>query len=333
MAQYDRLIELKPDSHIHWNNRGVAHASLGQRDKAIADYSKALDVAGGAKDAVIWSNRAFSYAGSSQWDKAVADYTKAIELQPGNVLIRARRAAAYEALGQWDKAVADHSEVIRRQGEQWGPWARRGAAYAAAGKWDEAAADLAKAISLNADQPMPWYHQALLALRAGETQGYRSACAAVLERFGKSEKLAGVDLAVWTCVLAAEAVGDDSSLSKLAEKLAVASPKDHAALRNLGAALYRSGQYEAAVQRLTEADRVRPKDYPPYDLLFLSMSQQRLGKIEEAVQALAKADEWIKQASPEKAQEASGPRLPWNQRLTLEILRREVEATLKSAKQ
>src|SRR5262249_54930450 len=152
--------------------------------------------------------------------KVAADYTKVLELQPGNLFSLARRATAYEALEQWDKAVADHSELIRRQPQQWSAWARRGAAYAALGKWDEAAADLAKAVAIKPDQPAPWYHQALLALRAGQTDGYRSACASVLERFGKSQRLADAELAVWTCVLAPEAVSDASSLVRLAEGLA-----------------------------------------------------------------------------------------------------------------
>ncbi len=367
VRQYDQLVELQADNHFYWNNRGVAHAKLGQRDQAVADYSKALEVGGGAKDAVVWSNRAFSYAEMGQWDKSVADYTKAletgagkdagvwsnraqahaasrqydqaiadyskaIELQPALVRARTGRAAAYEAQGQWDQALADRGEVVRLQPKQSASWAQRGAAYAAAQKWDQAAADLAKAIELKPDQPTPWYHQALLALRAGDSKGYRQACAGVLDRFGRSNRPADIELVVWTCVMGPDAVGNFAPLIELAKKNAAANPKDYAALRALGAVLYRAGQHEAAAERLTEAAPLRAKDQPPYDWLFLALAHQRLGQIEQARQRLAQADKWIQQIKEEKDKPNGSLRLRWNQRVTWEILHGEAQAALAVAK-
>jgi tetratricopeptide (TPR) repeat protein len=327
LRRYDRLIELTADNHVYWNNRGVAQAKLGQRDKAIADYSKALTVGDGPKDPVVWSNRGFSYAEMRKWDEALADYAKALELQPTLVLALSGRAGVYEARGQWELALGDRNEVVRLQERQWGSWARRAAVYASLEKWDEAAADLAKAIELKPDQPMPWYQQAVLALRAGDVAAYRQTCASLLERFGKATRPANIELIVWTCALAPGAVADSAPVIELAKKHAAAAPKDYLAQRALGAVLYRAGQHEAAAQRLAEAEALRPKDQPPHDLLFSVLAQHRLGQFEPARQRLDQADKWFQQAK--ETRDAPGMPLRWNQRLTWDILRREAQAALK----
>jgi tetratricopeptide (TPR) repeat protein len=42
IASYDKALELKPDLHEAWNNRGNALNDLGRWEEAIASYDKAL---------------------------------------------------------------------------------------------------------------------------------------------------------------------------------------------------------------------------------------------------------------------------------------------------
>jgi tetratricopeptide (TPR) repeat protein/predicted Ser/Thr protein kinase len=148
VRQYDRLIELKPEHHVYWNNRGVAYADLGQRDKAIADYSKALQVGGGPKDAVVWSNRGFMYAVLGQWDKALADYSKALDMGAAkNAVVWFNRAQAHSALKQYDKAVADYSQALELQPAFVRAWIGRAAAHVKLNQPDKAVADLQQAVA------------------------------------------------------------------------------------------------------------------------------------------------------------------------------------------
>ena len=43
IASYDKALEIKPDDHEAWYNRGVALGNLGRLDDAIASYDKALE--------------------------------------------------------------------------------------------------------------------------------------------------------------------------------------------------------------------------------------------------------------------------------------------------
>ena len=44
LASYDKAIEIKPDYHGAWNNRGSALRQLGRYEEAIASYDKALQI-------------------------------------------------------------------------------------------------------------------------------------------------------------------------------------------------------------------------------------------------------------------------------------------------
>jgi tetratricopeptide (TPR) repeat protein len=109
-------------------------------------------------------------------------------------------------------------------------------------------------------------------------------------------------------------------------------------LTTLGAALYRAGRFLEAVQQLREAQTVyKPADEErqsiAYNWLFLAMAHQRLGHAEEAKSWLAKAIELIDRTMRSAAKEqpdvppasASAP-LPWNRKLTLQLLRAEAES-------
>ena len=44
IASYDKALEIKPDYHVAWNNRGIALDNLGRGEEAIASYDKALEI-------------------------------------------------------------------------------------------------------------------------------------------------------------------------------------------------------------------------------------------------------------------------------------------------
>ncbi|MGB7707931.1 MAG: tetratricopeptide repeat protein, partial [Microcoleus sp.] len=43
IASFDKALEIKPDYHEAWYNRGVALNNLGRIEKAIASWDKALE--------------------------------------------------------------------------------------------------------------------------------------------------------------------------------------------------------------------------------------------------------------------------------------------------
>src|SRR5262249_38881356 len=94
-----------------WHSRGMAHRRLGQLDKAIADYGKAIQL--DSKDPKIWNNRASAYFDLHQYEKSIADCSEALKLDSELPDPRCIRGQAYWKLGQWDKAIADYDKAVK----------------------------------------------------------------------------------------------------------------------------------------------------------------------------------------------------------------------------
>jgi Flp pilus assembly protein TadD len=105
-------------------------------------------------------------------------------------------------------------------------------------------------------------------------------------------------------------------------------PRDYTRLCALGGAIYRAGRFEEAVQRLEEAAGVPPPGGSALHPFWLAMCHARLGHAEEAQQWLDKGDRWLEQALQRQPGDAASGLLPWGQRVSLQLLRREAEALI-----
>jgi len=85
--------------------RAAAYAKLGQTERELADYNKAVEVDSG--NAVAYNNRAIFYLKSNNKDAALADFNKALELNPKLVMVYRNRAYLYKLQGETEKAKAD----------------------------------------------------------------------------------------------------------------------------------------------------------------------------------------------------------------------------------
>jgi tetratricopeptide (TPR) repeat protein len=258
-----------------------------------------------------------------------------VEADPSAACAYGNRGRAYAGLGQWDKAAADYSKAVELEPENPTRWLHRATLHAEQAKWDSAIADFRKAIQLDPNDATMRYLGALASLSTGRVDEYRKGCAEMLQRLAQAEKPGDASWLAWTCVILPDAVADWSKVVALAEKEAAAYPDSLRCVSTFGAALYRAGRFEEAVARLAEAERLiaRPSAglivSPAYTWLFLAMAHHRLGHAEDARKWLGKAVEWLDQ---EKDKHAAGTvPMPWNRRVTLQLLHGEAETLIKGA--
>ena len=172
-------------------------------------------------------------------------------------------------------------------------------------------------------------------LAARDIEGYRKACGTLLQLVGTTDDPATANDVAWTVVLARDALPNYDQAVQLAEKAVAQAPGNFNYLRTLGAVLYRARRFDAAVEKLNEA----AKDPLPsgefsnaFNWLFLAMTHHRLGHTDEARRWLDKAVERIDRLSHEMTGAAADvPRLSWEERTTLDRLRREAEALVQGA--
>ena len=89
VADYTTAIDLKPDYFEAFNNRATAYRKKGLLDRAIDDYSKAISLNSNFR---IYCNRGYVYLDKELWSKAEEDFNRAIELNP-------RFDGGYDGLG------------------------------------------------------------------------------------------------------------------------------------------------------------------------------------------------------------------------------------------
>jgi len=319
LADYSAAIELEPDNAGPRLHRARLYRETKEYDKALADYSAAIDLE--PYNAQPRLQRAEFYLETKEYDKAFADYSAAIELEPDNAYAWCRRGRAHAQLGQFEKALADYSAAIELQPNFLTPLYWRGQAHAELGQFEKAALDFAKAADLRPDDAVARYFHALVRLALSDAGGYRGTCASMLESFGQTEDPKVANWVAWTCVLAPDALEDPGQAVRLARKAVGSDEQSDSFLDTLGAALYRAGQFEEAIKRLTElhARRDDTQGMMP-SIFFLAMAHHQEGHFEES-------RKWLSRAVERADQEITDKPL-WNRQLTLNMLRREAEALL-----
>jgi WD40 repeat protein/tetratricopeptide (TPR) repeat protein/predicted Ser/Thr protein kinase len=234
-----------------------------------------------------------------------------------------QRQEARECLqsGEWFAAAWHLDRLIASQPPDAGLYCDRAIARAHLGRWAEAAADFARSDALPDAPVRGGSAESLLRWDRGDHAGSRRAASRLLDRFEATSDPFTAAQVVRACVRFPELTPDSSRVLRLARRAAGERPEDPDALADLGAALVRGGQHDAAVSRLNEVVKLRGGQGAWSDWLFLALAHQSLGHPDEARQWLAKAERGDQQAG-------SHPDLPWEARLEFTLLRREAEALI-----
>jgi WD40 repeat protein/tetratricopeptide (TPR) repeat protein len=241
-----------------------------------------------------------------------------------------------ERARQWPGVVLHLGPVIEAEPGAWQHRARLGTAYAELGRWDEAAAAYGEALAHGAEDAQVGRRLALAQLAAGRADDYRSTCRNLMARAGEAKDAESAAALARVCVLAPDALADLAPLLRLTEKPAAGAPRG-GAFDVYAATLYRAGKPEEALQRLDEDRKAGRAADSPWHWLVLALAEQRLGHAAEAVRWLDQAGRWFDEAPLQKPNPSgrrdpfAWNRLSWEERLELQLLRREAEGRVKGA--
>jgi tetratricopeptide (TPR) repeat protein len=220
--------------------------------------------------------------GAGRRAEAVHAYSQAIERNPQEAEAYHWRAHARERLGWWEEAIDDHSRAIQRAPQRRDFLVCRGRCYLRTGQVDKAAPDLRAAQGRNAAQ--------------------------------KNE-------VAWWLVTASNPVHREPALAvELAKQVVRQAPREAVYWKTLGVAHYRSGEWQAALGALEEAEKRAPGKNFGFNAFFLAMCHHQLGDPAKAKDHYDRAVRWH-------------PEDPGNldsaQQQELEALHAEAEALLK----
>jgi WD40 repeat protein/Flp pilus assembly protein TadD len=310
-----------------WVQRGAAECERRQLWVGVVKHLDHL-LAERSAPPELYAQRARAHKELRHWEAAWADYSRGLETGSSRWDLWAGRGAAAAGLARWEQASADYSRAIELKGDEADLYAERARAEAERDDWSRAAADLARAIHLGRKDIETHQQHALALLAGGDETNFRRWCGRLVQHFAGSEDEAVARKVAWTCVLKQDALMDPQPLLRRAERAVAGSSPSPADLHRLAYLLYRTGQYDAAHQRLRDVERLAGQDLAVLDLLFLAMTKQRLGRAEDAKTTLARAEEL---ARPKGADSGTN-RPPWPERVAQQVLLREAAALIKGAK-
>jgi tetratricopeptide (TPR) repeat protein len=95
---------------IAYYARAGAYKAKGDKDQAIADYTKAIEANSHYADA--YAARGIIYQIIGKNDDAISDYSKAIEIDPRKADADVGRGMVYRFKGDTDRAIAGYTQAI-----------------------------------------------------------------------------------------------------------------------------------------------------------------------------------------------------------------------------
>ena len=137
---------------------GVRHLQMGEYDRAIRDFDRALALKPGL--VVAWKHRGIAHRGKGDYERAVADYDHAITFAPNDARLLTDRGTTYLLLDDYRRAIQDFDRAIALKPDLAPALEHRGRAHFYLGNFAQAAADLQRGLSFDSTDAYAviWLH-------------------------------------------------------------------------------------------------------------------------------------------------------------------------------
>jgi tetratricopeptide (TPR) repeat protein len=288
---YDHALRVQSSARL-WFARAARRLALGRREAAIADFRKAVELAG--DEPPIQNEYVKLYAELGTPEQAAAAFAKHIDRLPKDGgWLSARSAAVFDLI----PLQAAFGKLIELRPKDAHLIVCRARDHFRRGRFIEAAADYRRVIH---ERPVSedWLEACEVSLLTGDGAGYRELCRALIEKAG--DKAAAFDCFVLArcCGLSPSSGIEPARLIGWANQ-ALESGRPPWFLHALGLAHYRAGDYEAAINALEQSNGTGWADQGKgQNWLVLAMARAKAGHQEEARQCLKRGRECTKKAAP-----------------------------------
>ncbi len=169
IADFSKAVELNPRNATAYCNRGIAHADLGDKRSALSDFDTALTI--DPNLAIAYNHRGLVYSDLGDKRQAIADYSEALRIQPDYATAYFNRGAARSKIGDFQGAIADYSEAIRLKPDYANAYFNRGFAYQQTGDKAAAIADYDEALQADAQFAAAYNNRGFVRYEVGDTAG------------------------------------------------------------------------------------------------------------------------------------------------------------------
>ncbi|WP_147069062.1 CHAT domain-containing protein [Microcystis aeruginosa] len=282
IASWDRALEIKPDFHEAWYNRGNALHSLGRLEQAIASYDRALEIKPDFHEA--WDNRGFALVNLGRLEQAIASFDRALEMKPDLHQAWYNRGGALADLGRFEDAIASYDRALEIKPDYHQAWYNRGFALGNLGRFGEAIASYDRALEFKPDFPDAWNNRGGALDDLGRFEDAIASYDQALEikpDFHEAWNNRGIAL---------DDLGRfEDAIASYDQALEI-KPDYYEAWNNRGNALHKLGRFEDAIASYDQALEIKPDYYEAW--YNRGSALHSLGRFEDAIASFDRALEF-----------------------------------------
>jgi serine/threonine protein kinase/tetratricopeptide (TPR) repeat protein len=237
----------------------------------------------------FWINFKLAWASGQNPVEAIRFYTAALAIRPRNAPTHYFLAESLVQRGQLDEAIIEYQKSIELDPNSTWPRDALWHTYLKQGKLDLVIEECRKAIQRNAADAEAHATLAhVLSLKGQNEASIREYDTALRL---KPDFVSTCNNFAWILVTCPEAhLRNPRRAVALAKKAVEAQGNDGPSWNTLGVALYRIGDWQAAIKALQKS--IALQGYTSFDGFFVAMAQAQLGRREEARRQFDKADRW-----------------------------------------
>ena len=159
LSLWSEAVRKAPDKARPYLNRGSANSERGDLDKAISDYSRALELDPGYEEA--YDGLGTAYYRKGDLDRAFSNYNKAISVNAYYAPAYLHRGLIRDLKGDFEPAISDYNKAIEINPSYEDAYNNRGTAHAGKGYTRMAISDFSEAIRLNPYNGLAHHNRAL----------------------------------------------------------------------------------------------------------------------------------------------------------------------------
>jgi tetratricopeptide (TPR) repeat protein len=157
IQEYGKALELDPAYFPAYYDRGLAYAQRQQYAEASADFSQVIAL--NPQHADAYYNRGLIYARQNAFAEALADYDQALAHHPEDPLVYNSRGNVHYNTKDYARAIADYDQAIQHDATYADAYLNRGLAHAALEEYQRAIADYNQTLLLNPESAIAYNYR------------------------------------------------------------------------------------------------------------------------------------------------------------------------------
>jgi Tfp pilus assembly protein PilF len=172
MENYEKAIALDPNDYLAYTNRGVIFDKIGEFDRALESYNKA--VLSNPEDYKPYFNRGLLYDKMGRTTDAIDDFemAKRLNMKDPRIVAWAHNnlGILYCKIGMYDQSIADFNIAVSIDPDNPITFNNRGFTYAFSGQDKKAIEDFSRAIMLDPNYANVYFQRGNAYLRTGNKE-------------------------------------------------------------------------------------------------------------------------------------------------------------------